>query len=88
MSGSNISLDSLDSIQGRQLHLQCLLRHMIKAEVEGSGFLLLAAGCSAFKVGGATMGVDKVADLSEASSSIAPAPLPDFFFFVMLWRKY
>ena len=41
---------------------------MIKAEVEGSGLLLLAAGCSAFKMGGAALGVDGVADLLDAGS--------------------
>ena len=57
---------------------------MIKAEVEGSGLLLLAAGCSAVKVGAAALGVDGVADLWNAGSSIAPVPLLDFFFLVML----
>ena len=56
---------------------------MIKAEVEGSGLLLLAAGCSAFKVGRAALGVDGVADLLDAGSWIGPVPLLDFFFFVM-----
>ena len=58
---------------------------MIKAEVEGSGLLLLAAGCSAFKVGGAALGVDGVAELLDAGSWMGPAPLLDFFFFVMFW---
>lgn len=58
---------------------------MIKAEVEGSELLLLAAGCSAFKMGGAAFGVDGVGDLLDAGPSTAPAPLLGFFFFVMLW---
>lgn len=53
---------------------------MIKAEVDGSGLLLLAAGC-------ATLGVDGVAGLSGAGPLIAPAPLLDFFFLVMLSKK-
>ena len=53
---------------------------MIKAEVDGSGLLLLAAGCSAVKVGG-PLSVDGVA---EAEESTVPSPLFDFFFFVML----
>ena len=60
---------------------------MIKAEVDGSGFLLLAAGCNAFNMGVA-LGVDGVAGLSDAGPSIAPAPLLDFFFFVMLSTKF
>ena len=59
---------------------------MIKAEVDGSGLLLLAAGCNEFEVGGA-MGVDGAAGLSDAGPSIMPTPLLDFFFFVMLWTK-
>ena len=60
---------------------------MIKAEVEGSGLLHLAAGCSAFKVGGAVLGVEGVVDLLDAGSWMGPAPLLDFFFFVMLWGQ-
>ena len=62
---------------------------MIKAEVEGSGLLLLAAGCSAFKVEGAALGVDGVADALDlgSGSSRGPAPLFDFFFFVMFWDQ-
>ena len=62
---------------------------MIKAEVEGSGLLLLAAGCCAFKVRGAALGVrvDGVVDLLDADSSIAPAPLLDFFFLVIFGDK-
>ena len=60
---------------------------MIKAEVEGSGLLLLAVGCRLFRVGGA-LGIDGMADLSDAGSLIAPATLLDFFFFfVMLWTR-
>lgn len=59
---------------------------MIKAEVDGSGLLLLAAGCSAFEVGIA-LGVDGVAGLSDAGPMILPTPLLDFFFFVMLLTK-
>ena len=58
---------------------------MIKAEVEGSGLLLLAAGCSAFKVGRAALGVEGAVDLLDTGSWIGPAPLLDFFFFVMFW---
>ena len=61
---------------------------MIKAEVEGSGLLLLVADCSAFKVGEAALGVDGVTDLSAGCSLIAPAPLLDFFFFVMLGSQF
>ena len=60
---------------------------MIKAEVEGSGLLLLAVGCSAFKVGGAALGVEEVVDLLDAGSWMGPAPLLDFFFFVMFWDQ-
>ena len=60
---------------------------MINAEVDGSGGLLLAVGCSVFTSGEAS-GVDGVADFSDAGPSIAPAPLFDFFFFVMLWTKF
>lgn len=60
---------------------------MIKAEVDGSGLLLLAVGCSAVKVG-AALSVDGVAGLSDAGPSIAPASLLDFFFFVILWTKF
>lgn len=61
---------------------------MIKAEVDGSWLLLLAAGCSALKVG-AALGVDGVSGLADAGPSIVPAPLlDDFFFFVMLWTKF
>ena len=57
---------------------------MIKAEVDGSGLLLLTAGCSAVKVG-ASLGVDEVTGcLSDTSPLIVPVPLLDFFFFVML----
>ena len=73
-------------IHRRQLHLQCLLRHMIKAEVEGSVLLLLAAGCNVFKVGSA-LGVEELAGLSNADTSIAAALLFDFFFFVMLRQR-
>ena len=59
---------------------------MINAEVDGSGLLLLAAGCCALNMGVA-LGVDEVTGLSDAGPSIAPAPLPDFFFFVMLSTK-
>lgn len=60
---------------------------MIKAEVEGSGLLLLAVDCSAFKVGGAELGVEGVVDLLAAGSWMGPAPLLDFFFFVMFWDQ-
>lgn len=59
---------------------------MIKAEVDGSGLLLLAAGCSVFKEGVALI-VDGVAGLSRAGTLRVPAPLLDFFFFVMLCTK-
>ena len=60
---------------------------MIKAEVDGSGLLLLAVGCSAFKVGVVAFDVDGVSGLADAGPSIAPASLlDDFFFFVMLLR--
>ncbi len=55
---------------------------MIRAEVDGSGLLLLAAGCSAVKVGG-PLSVDGVAGLPDAGESTVPSPLFDFFFFVM-----
>ncbi len=59
---------------------------MIKAEVDGSGLLLLAAGCSAVKVGG-PLSVDGVAGLPDAGESTVPSPWFDFFFFVMLSTK-
>lgn len=59
---------------------------MIRAEVDGSGLLVLAAGCSAFKVG-VGLGVDGVTGLSDAGTSRLPAPLPAFFFFVMLYTQ-
>ena len=60
---------------------------MIKAEVEGSGLLALAAGCSAFRMGGVALGVDGVADLFDEDPSTAPVPLLGFFFLVMLWNR-
>lgn len=60
---------------------------MIKAEIEGSELLLLAAGCSAFEMGGAALGADEAGDLLDAGPSITPAPLLGFFFFVMLWYR-
>ena len=57
---------------------------MIKAEVEGSGFLLLAAGCRVFEGAWAALGI---ADLSEADSTTVSAPLLALFFFVILWNK-
>ena len=60
---------------------------MIRAEVDGSELLLLAAGCSAFSVGVA-VGIDEVIGLSDAGPSTAPAPLLDFFFFVILSNTF
>ena len=55
---------------------------MIKAEVDGSGLLLLAADCSAVEVG-AAWEIDGEADLADAGPSIWPASFADFFFFVI-----
>lgn len=59
---------------------------MIKAEVDRSGLLLLAAGCIVLEVRGA-LGVDGVTGLSDVGPWIMPTPMLDFFFFVMLWDK-
>ena len=59
---------------------------MIKAEVDGSGLLLMAADCSAVEVG-AALEMDGEAGLADADPSIGPASFVDFFFFVMVLTK-
>lgn len=60
------------------LHLQCLLRHMISAEVEGSGVRVFELGCRPFVEHEEDAGVG-VEELSVAGPTLSV----DFFFLVM-----
>ena len=55
--------------------------------MDGSELLLLAAGCNAFIVG-VSLGIEEDVGLSIVSPSIGPAPLLDFFFFVIICGNF
>lgn len=67
----------------RWLHLQCLLRHIINADVDGS--LLLAIRCLSFAEGEALV-VDSGAIAGSAKSPTVLVPLTAFFFLVIVSR--
>ena len=68
------------------VHLQCLLRHIIRADVEGSATFCLGMDETPLRAGEAE-GVDDVDGLSMIELLREPAPLLDFFFLVMFIRQ-
>ena len=68
------------------VHLQCLLRHIISADVEGSATFCLGMDETPLRAGEAE-GVEDVDGLSLEELMRAPAPLLDLFFLVMFMRQ-
>ena len=68
------------------VHLQCLLRHIIRADVEGSATFCLGMDETPLSAGEAE-GVDEVDGMSMIELLREPAPLLDFFFLVMFIRQ-
>ena len=62
------------------------MRHIISADVEGSGILFLEIDWTPLREGEAD-GVEEVDKLLAEAVLIAPAPLLDFFFLVMVTIK-
>lgn len=67
------------------VHLQCLLRHIIRADVEGSATFCLGIAETPLRVGETESGEDIDGLLIEVLLT-EPAPLLHFFFLVMFMR--